>query len=111
MTIEEALGQLEQIAGAAGRAGIGWVAGISMAFGSPYEDEIPRDEVLRLVERCAALRPQAVSCADTIGAAPPEDVGAMCATIRERWPDLTLAVHLHRAGERGIACAVAAVRA
>jgi hydroxymethylglutaryl-CoA lyase len=111
MTVEQALEQLASIARAARDAGVGWVAGISMAFGSPYEDEIPRDDVLALVERCAALEPEVVYVADTIGAAPPEDVGAMCATIRERWPELTLAVHLHGAGERGTACAVAAVRA
>jgi hydroxymethylglutaryl-CoA lyase len=110
MTVEQALGQLEQIAAAAGDAGIGWVAGISMAFGSPYEDEIPRDDVLALVERCATLRP-AHLYADTIGAAPPDEVRAMVTTIRERFPDLSLAVHLHGADARGLACAVAAVQA
>jgi hydroxymethylglutaryl-CoA lyase len=111
MTVEQALGQLEQIAAAAGDAGIGWVAGISMAFGSPYEDEIPRDDVLALVERCAALGPAHLYVADTIGAAPPDEVRAMVTTIRERFPDLSLAVHLHGADARGLACAVAAVQA
>jgi 4-hydroxy 2-oxovalerate aldolase len=35
----------------------------------------------------------------------------MCAAIRAHWPDLSLAVHLHGDGARGLACAVAAVRA
>jgi hydroxymethylglutaryl-CoA lyase len=111
MTIEQALGQLEQIAGAADEGGIGWVAGISMAFGSPYEDEIPRDDVLRLVERCAALAPAHLYVADTVGGASPAEVRAMVATIRARFPALSLAVHLHGADARGLACAVAAVRA
>ena len=111
MTVEQALGQLEQISAAAREAGIGWVAGISMAFGSPYEDEIPRGEVLRLVERCAALEPAHLYVADTVGGAPPEEVRTMVATIRERFPELSLAVHLHGADARGLACAVAAVRA
>jgi hydroxymethylglutaryl-CoA lyase len=111
MTVEQALEQLASIAAAAREAGIGWVAGISMAFGSPYEDRIAPETVFGLVERCAALGPEALYVADTIGAAPPEDVGAMCAAIAARRPDLTLAVHLHGAGERGLACAVAAVRA
>jgi hydroxymethylglutaryl-CoA lyase len=111
MTIEQALGQLEQIASAARGAAIGWVAGISMAFGSPYEDEIPRSEVLRVVERCAALQPAHLYVADTVGAAPPDEVRAMCTTIRERFPELSLAVHLHGADARGLACAVAAVHA
>ena len=111
MTTEQALGQLERISAASDEAGIGWVAGISMAFGSPYEDEIPRDGVLRLVQRCAALGPAHLYVADTVGAAPPSAVRAMCATIRERFPDLSLAVHLHGADARGLACAVAAVHA
>jgi hydroxymethylglutaryl-CoA lyase len=111
MTVDQALGQLEQIAAAARGARIGWVAGISMAFGSPYEDEIPRDEVLRLVERCVALRPAHLYVADTVGGAPPGEVRAMVTTIRERFPELSLAVHLHGADARGLACAVAAVNA
>jgi hydroxymethylglutaryl-CoA lyase len=111
MSIDQALGQLEQIARAAADAGIGWVAGISMAFGSPYEDEIPRSDVLRLVERCAALSPAHLYVADTVGGAAPAEVRAMCATIRERFPELSLAVHLHGADARGLACAVAAVHA
>jgi hydroxymethylglutaryl-CoA lyase len=111
MTIEQALAQLAEIAHAARDAGIGWVAGISMAFGSPYEPEIAPEAVFALVEQCAVLGPDALYVADTIGAAPPEEVGAMCRAIRRGWPDLTLAVHLHGAGPRGLACAIAAVEA
>jgi len=95
MTTEQALAQLADIAGAAQRAGVGWIAGISMAFGSPYEPEIPPDTVFALVEQCAALGPEALYVADTVGAAPPDEVRAMCEAIRRGWPGLTLAVHLH----------------
>jgi hydroxymethylglutaryl-CoA lyase len=109
MTIEQALGQLEQISAAARDAGIGWVAGISMAFGSPYEAEIAPRDVLALVERCVALGPAHLYVADTVGGAAPEQVRAMCEAILRRSPDLSLAVHLHGADARGLACAVAAV--
>jgi hydroxymethylglutaryl-CoA lyase len=111
MTIGYALEQLEQISAVTHEAGIGWVAGISMAFGSPYGDESRPDDILRLVDRCVALGPEHLYVADSIGAAGPAWVHAMCSAIRERWPELSLAVHLHGAGERGLACAVAAVRA
>src|SRR4051812_25137664 len=111
MTIEQALAQLEEISVAARRAGIGWVAGVSMAFGSPYESEIPPDTVFALVEQCVALAPEVLYVADTVGAATPEDVRAMCEAIRRGWPQLALAVHLHGADARGLACAVAAVDA
>ena len=111
MTIEQALTQLEAIAEVTREAGIGWVAGISMAFGSPYEDAIRPADVLALVERLVVLRPEHLYVADTIGTAAPAAVRAMCETIGERWPQLSLAVHLHGAGARGLASAVAAVRA
>jgi hydroxymethylglutaryl-CoA lyase len=111
MTMEQALAQLEEISGAARRARIGWVAGISMAFGSPYEPEIAPDTVFALVEQCAALAPEVLYVADTVGGAAPEDVRAMCEAIRRGWPQLAVAVHLHGADARGLACAVAAVDA
>jgi hydroxymethylglutaryl-CoA lyase len=111
MTVEQALGQLERIDRAARDAGIGWVAGVSMAFGSPYEDEIPRDDVLALVERCAALGPAHLYVADTVGGATPDEVRTMIATIGAALPQLSLGVHLHGADARGLACAVAAVDA
>jgi hydroxymethylglutaryl-CoA lyase len=111
MTIEQAIGQLEQVAAAAHEAGIGWVAGISMAFGSPYEPDIAPEAVFALVEQCAALGPEVLYVADTVGGAAPSDVAAMCDAIRRGWPELALAVHLHGADARGVACAVAAVHA
>jgi hydroxymethylglutaryl-CoA lyase len=109
MTIAEALAQLEAISEVAHGAGVPWMAGISMAFGSPYEDEIPVADVLDLVERISAWGPERVYVADTIGGAAPAAVRSLCATIAERWPALPLSVHLHGADARGIACAVAAV--
>jgi hydroxymethylglutaryl-CoA lyase len=112
MPIETALAQLEAIAEVTRDAGIGWAAGISMAFGSPYEDSIDPDFVVSLAERCAALEARSVYVADTVGVAAPEAVRSMCDTIHARLPELTLAVHLHGdGGLRGLACAVAAVEA
>ena len=82
-----------------------------MAFGSPYEGAIEPAEVFRLIARCVELEPEHVYVADTIGRAEPEVVGALCAATRLRWPELPLAVHLHGSGERGLECAIAAVRA
>jgi len=82
-----------------------------MAFGSPYEDEIPPEQVLALVARCARLGAEHVYVADTVGVAWPAQVRAMCDAMRARLPELTLAVHLHGSGTRGLANAVAAVHA
>jgi hydroxymethylglutaryl-CoA lyase len=111
MTIADAMSQLEGVARVARANGVGWAAGVSMAFGSPYEDEIPPEHVFALVARCARLGAEHVYVADTIGVAWPAQVRAMCDAIRARLPELTLAVHLHGSGARGLANAVAAVHA
>ena len=109
MTVAAALEQLEAISAVARGAGVPWMAGISMAFGSPYEDEIPVAGVLDLVDRISAWDPERVYVADTVGGAAPAAVREMCATIVSRRPQLPLSVHLHGADARGLACAVAAV--
>jgi hydroxymethylglutaryl-CoA lyase len=109
MTVAAALEQLQAISEVARGAGVPWMAGISMAFGSPYEDEIPVAGVLDLVDRISAWDPERVYVADTVGGAAPAAVREMCATIVSRWPALPLSVHLHGADARGLACAVAAV--
>jgi hydroxymethylglutaryl-CoA lyase len=109
MTVAAALEQLQAISEVAHGAGVPWMAGISMAFGSPYEDEIPVADVLELVDRISAWEPERVYVADTVGGAAPAAVREMCATIVSRRPQLPLSVHLHGADARGLACAVAAI--
>jgi hydroxymethylglutaryl-CoA lyase len=109
MTVAAALEQLQAISEVARGAGVPWMAGISMAFGSPYEDEIPVAGVLDLVDRISAWDPERVYVADTVGGAAPAAVREMCATIVSRRPQLPLSVHLHGADARGLACAVAAI--
>jgi hydroxymethylglutaryl-CoA lyase len=111
MTTEQALEQIEGVSAQAHDAGVPWVAAISMAFDSPYEGSIAPEAVLALVERCVALEPEEVYVADTVGSASPERVAKLCAAIHERWPELSLGVHLHGADVRGLDCAVAAVGA
>jgi hydroxymethylglutaryl-CoA lyase len=78
---------------------------------------VPTERKVAMIERLVAAGITEVEAtsfshvADTVGAAAPEDVEGMCAAIRERRPELSLAVHLHGADERGIVCAVAAVEA
>ncbi|MEE4382578.1 MAG: hydroxymethylglutaryl-CoA lyase, partial [Pseudomonadales bacterium] len=42
---------------------------IAVAFGCPFEGEVPEERVLALVERLAAAEPDEVALADTIGVA------------------------------------------
>ena len=62
--IDSSMAQMQAVALAAYRRNVGWAAGVSMAFGSPYEDEIPPEHVLELVARCARLGAEHVYVAD-----------------------------------------------
>jgi hydroxymethylglutaryl-CoA lyase len=111
MTIEHAVGHLEEIASLAIDAGVSWGCAVSMAFASPYEDTIDPTSVMELVERVLALKPADLYVADTIGRASPTQVAKLCSEVSAQWPELPLGVHLHGTGARGLACAVSAVRA
>lgn len=111
MTTEEALGEMEAIAGVAREGGVAWSAAVAMAFFSPFEGRTPRATVLRLVSHLAGLEPRAVSLAATVGMATPGEVASLCSAVKEEWPELDLSIHLHNTNGMGLACALAAIDA
>lgn len=110
-SVEEALVELEGVAEVAGQDGTPLAVVISCAIFSPWEGFSPPERVLGLIERIEPLEPAEVSVATTAGMAGPRRVGELCRRIRERWPDLTLSVHLHNANGLALANALAAWQA
>ena len=51
-----------------------------------------------------------VALADTMGWATPRRVAAAVGAVRDRWPDLQIALHLHDTRGQGIACAYEGLR-
>ncbi len=88
-------------------------AGIMAAFGCNFEGEVPHARVLdligQLLDICAEhdVGPRVVSLSDTMAWATPKSVRALVGKVRERWPDMTLALHLHDTRGLGIANAYA----
>ncbi|MDP8959812.1 MAG: hydroxymethylglutaryl-CoA lyase [Actinomycetota bacterium] len=111
MSIGEGLQALEQVAEVAREAGTPWVASISMAFFSPWEGYTPPATVLNLIERALPLGPAQVSLAATTGMAGPGRVASLCRLIRQEWPDLPLALHLHNGNGMALANALAGLQA
>lgn len=87
--------------------------GIMAAFGCNFEGDIPVDRVVSLVqtlldvadEHGAALK--TVSLADTMAWATPQSIKRMVGTVRDRFPDLELSLHLHDTRGMGVANAYA----
>ena len=106
-SIEENFAVLKRIKALADSAGLQMVAYISMAFGNPYGDAWSET---RLVETAAAIRSggiDAISLADTIGAAEPDFIARLVAAVLREPSGIELGVHLHstraQAGEKILA--------
>lgn len=88
-------------------------ASIAAAFGCNFEGDIPRGKVIAMVQQLfdiGAERGQEIGTiflADTMAWATPITIKRMVGEVRERWPDKTIALHLHDTRGMGIANAVA----
>lgn len=97
---EENQAVLKRISAMAEEAGLKMVAYVSMAFGNPYGDPWTKENVLEAATAIAGLGIDAISLADTVGAAEPELIhGVTAAVLRERAQG-EVGIHMHstRAG-------------
>jgi hydroxymethylglutaryl-CoA lyase/(R)-citramalyl-CoA lyase len=80
-----------------------------VAFGCPFEGEVDPRHVLALAERVAAMEPDALVLADTIGVAVPREVHALVAGAAMLGPPV--GGHFHNTRNTGYANALAALEA
>jgi hydroxymethylglutaryl-CoA lyase len=83
--------------------GIAVAGALSTAFGCPFEGEQATDRVVKFVNRYIELGVDSVTLADTTGMAHPKQVLDLCSAIRDRWPELELALHFHNTRGMGLA--------
>ncbi|MGH9119039.1 MAG: hydroxymethylglutaryl-CoA lyase [Acidimicrobiales bacterium] len=110
-TIEASLVGFAELARMAADAGMTISATVSVAFGCPYEGEVPVERVADVAGRAAAAGAQEIALGDTIGVATPGDVAARIDAAREAVDGIPLRVHFHNTRNTGIANAYAAVEA
>ncbi|WP_310593374.1 hydroxymethylglutaryl-CoA lyase [Pedomonas mirosovicensis] len=85
---------------------------VSVAFGCPFEGEVPQARVLEIIQRLAENEPAEIALADTIGAAVPQQVSDLFGPAREKLPEgIRLRAHFHNTRNTGIANAWAAYQA
>jgi hydroxymethylglutaryl-CoA lyase len=82
---------------------------ISVAWGCPFEGEVPVGHVVDLAARMADEGVSEIALADTIGVADPWAVTERIAAVREVTGDLPLRMHFHDTRNTGIANAYAAI--
>ncbi|MBB6092070.1 hydroxymethylglutaryl-CoA lyase [Povalibacter uvarum] len=108
---EETVRAWEEIAPLAHAAGIRAQITISVAFGCPFEGEVPMDRVVALATRLSQAAPVELAIADTIGVAVPTQVTELVGRIRQAVPGLPLRCHFHNTRNTAVANAYAAVSA
>lgn len=111
MSAEESLREHAAVVELAAQHGVHVQGGLGTAFGCPYEGEVPEQRVLDLVGRWVALGVTEVSLADTTGMADPAQVYALCSRVRDRWPELRVALHFHNTRGLGLANVLAGLQA
>ncbi len=94
-TLEENLDTLEKVKQKADEAGLDTIAYISMAFGNPYGDLWNVDELLEGVGLLADMDLQAISLADTVGLATPQQIADVLGPVLQRFDGVEIGVHLH----------------
>jgi hydroxymethylglutaryl-CoA lyase len=110
-TTKEGTAVYRQIAEAAHAAGIRCSLTITVAFGCPFEGEVPAERVMELIERALGPETFEVGLADTIGCAVPSQVDRLFREVAKRTPGKRLRAHFHNTRNTGIANCYAAVEA
>lgn len=90
------------------KAGVRAQATISVAFGCPFEGEVPLSRVVEMAKAIAEAGPHEIAVADTVGVGVPAQVKEMIAALREAIPGMPLRCHFHNTRNTGLANAFAA---
>lgn len=84
---------------------------ISMAFGSPWDREIPLSDVKELVDAYLDAGVTEISLSDASGQANPRQVFEMCTEMEKSYPQVSWWLHFHNTRGLGIANIVAGMQA
>ena len=110
MGIAQSLAAVADMAALVCGAGVAFDAVISVAFGCPFEGDVPIARVIALCERLLSLGVGQLTLGDTTGMAHPLLVQQVVLAFRERFPDRDLRLHLHSARGAGLANILAALQ-
>jgi hydroxymethylglutaryl-CoA lyase len=110
MPTAEAMRQAVEVIAGAREAGLVTTLTLSVAFGCPFEGEVPADRVVELAKQGADAGVDELCLGDTIGVGVPAQVRALTAGVRAAVDDdPPLRYHFHNTRNTGFANAFAAV--
>jgi hydroxymethylglutaryl-CoA lyase len=100
-----------EIADVARAAGVPASVTVAVAFGCPFEGEVPAARVAEIIRRAAEAGPAEIAMADTIGVGVPTQVVELVDVAAAAAPGVPLRFHFHNTRNTGYANAIAAVQA
>lgn len=106
-TTLEALAKYEPLIERANESGMGVSGSISVAFGCPFEGDVPVERLAMICERYEAFGITQISLADTTGMANPEKIKRNVRALRAQFPNIVFSLHLHNTRGMAFANAVA----
>ncbi len=109
-TTAESLDVLSSLVSDARGDGVRVSAVIGVAWGCPFEGEVPMARVVDIAERVAAIGVDEIGLADTIGVGDPWSVAERIEAVRHVTGNIPLRVHFHDTRNTGIANAFAAIQ-
>lgn len=83
---------------------------VAVAFGCPFEGEIPPARVLDIVKICLDMSVDEIALADTIGVAVPSPVADLMGAVRELAGAVPVRLHCHNTRNTGLANVYAAAQ-
>ncbi len=102
-TVTESVTDLKEIFALAKERGKQVIGAMAVAFGCPYQGDVPEEDVFRLADAYIAGGAASVILADTTGMATPWRIKKRVRGFRTRFPGTPFSLHLHN--NRGTAMA------
>ena len=102
-TIDEAIADFAQVVPIANQWGIKMHGGLATAFGCPFEGDVPISNILKIVGAYHAHGIRRIGFGDTTGMATPPVVTRTVEAVRNKYPDVEIALHFHNTRGVGLA--------
>ena len=109
MNVEAGLTMAQDILRQGAASGFPVQVTIAVAFGCPFEGDVPLTRVVDMAKALAEAQPVEIALADTIGVGVPQQVAETFARLNEELGDIPLRAHFHDTRNTGIGNAYAAL--
>lgn len=102
-SIDEAIAAFAEVPPIAAKWGIEMRGAIATAFGCPFEGEVSTDNILKIADFYAREGIRHITLGDTTGMATPPVVTRTVDAIRNKHPEMEIALHFHNTRGIGLA--------